>query len=111
MTDDKAMGKERPAETQLPSSQAPAKTPLVDWKDEDMATSFSNVVNIQSTQEQVDLFFGTNQTWSGNNDGNTVTVELNNRVIMSPHAAKRLWRTLGGVIDRYEETHGMLKID
>src|SRR5258707_713384 len=34
------------------------------WDDRKMATSFANVVNIQSTREQVDLFFGTNQTWN-----------------------------------------------
>ena len=28
------------------------------WDEQKMATSFANVVNIQSTREQVDLFFG-----------------------------------------------------
>ena len=62
----------------------------VAWDDSAMQTSFANVVNIQSTQEQVDLFFGTNQTWSVSGVGDQVKVELNHRVIMGPHAAKRL---------------------
>ena len=36
----------------------------VEWIDRNMSTHFANVVNVQSTREQVDLFFGTNQTWN-----------------------------------------------
>jgi Protein of unknown function (DUF3467) len=61
----------------------------VNWDDSKMVTHFANVVNIQSTLEQVDLFFGTNQTWNVPSD-RRVQVELNNRIILSPHAAKRL---------------------
>ena len=98
------------AATEVPQGPTQNDGPRVVWHDSDMATSFANVVNIQSTQEQIDLFFGMNQTWNARNDG-SVTVELNNRVIMSPHAAKRLWRTLGGVIKQHESRHGGLKID
>jgi len=45
-----------------------------------MATHFANVVNVQSTREQVDLFFGTNQTWNIA-DGPAVSVDLTNRII------------------------------
>ena len=94
------------------ASESGTKTqpPEVVWQDLGMATSFANVVNIQSTQEQIDLFFGMNQTWAAEGNGR-VTVELNNRVIMSPHAAKRLWKTLGGVIQQYETRHGDLRVE
>src|ERR1700754_2583303 len=82
----------------------------VNWDDSKMATHFANVVNIQSTLEQVDLFFGTNQTWSVPND-RRVQVELSNRIILSPHAAKRLWLALGGVLESYEARHGELRIE
>ena len=82
----------------------------IEWIDTEMATHFANVVNIQSTLEQVDLFFGTNQTWNVPND-RKVVVELNNRIILSPHAAKRLWQALGGVLKEYESRHGALRID
>jgi Protein of unknown function (DUF3467) len=82
----------------------------VNWDDSKMATHFANVVNIQSTLEQVDLFFGTNQTWNVPSD-RRVQVELNNRIILSPHAAKRLWLALGGVLREYEARHGALKVD
>ena len=82
----------------------------VAWDDSAMQTSFANVVNIQSTQEQVDLFFGTNQTWSVSGVGDQVKVELNHRVIMGPHAAKRLMLALTGVMKEYEARYGELKV-
>lgn len=80
------------------------------WDDSKMVTHFANVVNIQSTLEQVDLFFGTNKTWNLAGE-RQVNVELTDRVILSPHAAKRLWLALGGVLKEYEARHGVLKID
>ena len=88
----------RPAEAQLR------------WDDQKMITSFANVVNIQSTREQVDLFFGTNQTWNVSN-GKTLTIELSNRIILSPYAAKRLSIALNGVLQEYEARHGSLNIE
>jgi hypothetical protein len=82
----------------------------VKWDDSKMVTHFANVVNIQSTLEQVDLFFGTNQTWNVPSD-RRVQVELNNRIILSPHAAKRLWLALGGVLEGYENRHGELRVE
>ena len=82
----------------------------VKWDDSKMQSHFANVVNIQSTLEQVDLFFGTNQTWNVASD-RQVHVELNNRIILSPHAAKRLWLALGGVLNGYEERYGELRIE
>ena len=82
----------------------------VNWDDSKMATHFANVVNIQSTLEQVDLFFGTNQTWNVTGS-NQVAVDLTNRIILTPFAAKRLWTVLGGVIREYESRHGALDIE
>ncbi|MFD2180903.1 DUF3467 domain-containing protein [Rhodoplanes azumiensis] len=84
--------------------------PAVHWDDSKMATHFANVVNIQSTLEQVDLFFGTNKTWNAAG-GRQVKVELTDRVILGPHAAKRLWVALGGVLKEYEARYGTLRID
>ncbi len=81
----------------------------VNWDDSKMATNFANVVNIQSTREQVDLFFGTNQTWNIPNE-QSITVELSNRLILTPFAAKRLWTILGGVLQEYETRYGTLKV-
>jgi hypothetical protein len=88
----------------------PIRPATVQWNDKNMATHFANVVNVQSTREQVDLFFGTNQTWNVAGSGQ-VTVDLTNRIILTPFAAKRLWTVLGGVIREYESRHGALDIE
>jgi hypothetical protein len=93
-----------------PTPTEPARPATVQWIDKNMATHFANVVNVQSTREQVDLFFGTNQTWNVAGSGQ-VAVDLTNRIILTPFAAKRLWTVLGGVIREYESRHGALDIE
>src|ERR1700690_956287 len=92
---------------------APAEAPrpaTVQWIDKTMATSFANVVNIQSTREQVDLFFGTNQTWNAANEKGR-TIELSNPTIPPPFAAKRLSVALTGVLREYEQRYGQLNVE
>jgi hypothetical protein len=105
--------KSAPAEAATPPvAPAPAEIPrpsAVQWNDKNMATHFANVVNVQSTREQVDLFFGTNQTWNVT-DGAAVSVDLTNRIILTPFAAKRLLTVLGGVLREYESRHGSLQV-
>ena len=79
------------------------------WDDTKMATHFANVVNIQSTREQVDLFFGTNQTWNAT-DERPLSIELSNRLILSPFAAKRLSLALNRVLREYEDRYGALDV-
>lgn len=79
------------------------------WDDTRMTTSFANVVNIHSSREQVDLFFGTNQSWNNGASG-TLSVSLSNRVILSPFAAKRLALALNGVLREYESRYGALDV-
>jgi hypothetical protein len=100
-----------PAESQSPAPAAETTRPTtVQWVDKNMSTHFANVVNVQSTREQVDLFFGTNQTWNVTGSSQ-VAVELTNRIILTPHAAKRLWTVLGGVMREYESRHGALDVE
>ena len=92
------------------AGEAQLRETQLSWDDQKMSTSFANVVNIQSTREQVDLFFGTNQTWNVANE-KKLTIELSNRVILSPFAAKRLLTALSGVMREYEARYGQLGID
>jgi hypothetical protein len=96
-----------------PTSPAPAnatsRESQLHWDDSRMTTHFSNVVNIQSTREQVDLFFGTNQTWNAS-DERPLSIELSNRIILSPYAAKRLSIALNGVLREYEQRYGALEV-
>ena len=84
--------------------------PIVDWDDSQMDSSYANVVNASSTREEVNLFFGTNLTWKASQD-KKFHVKLNNRIALSPFAAKRLWILLGAVLKAYEAKFGPLDLE
>ena len=80
------------------------------WREDQMQTQFANVVNVQGTREQVDIFFGTNQTWNAEGGGQ-VTVALSNRIILTPLAAKRLSTILANVLSEHERRYGALEVE
>lgn len=78
----------------------------VKWDDANMRSAYANVCNAVSTREEVVLLFGLNQTWhAGQKD---VTVQLTDRIILSPHAAKRLQVLLTQLIKQHEDRFGPL---
>lgn len=80
--------------------------PKINWDDTQMKSSYANVCNAVGTREEVVLFFGlSNPSQSG---GPEVTVQLSQRVILSPFAAKRLVGLLSNVVDQYESRWGAL---
>lgn len=81
----------------------------VDWDDSKMNTTYANVANAASTREEVSLLFGTNTTWKITGD-KPVKIELTNRIILSPYAAKRFMKLLGSVLEEYESRFGNLEI-
>lgn len=83
-----------------------AKMPKVVWDDSNMKSSYANVCNVSSTREEVTLLFGTNQNW--NPGQNAVTVQLSDRIILNPYAAKRLATLLNNVVTEYEKRFGPL---
>ena len=83
-------------------------TPKVIWEDSKMRSTYANVCNVSSTREEVVVLFGTNQAWQGSES--EVTVELSDRIIMSPFAAKRLSMLLQNVIGQYESRFGTLEV-
>ena len=94
------------------AGEAPADSPKpgVVWQEDQMRTQFANVVNVQGTREQVDIFFGTNRTWNAE-AGGQVTVELSNRIILTPLAAKRLSAILDKVLKEHERRYGALEVE
>jgi hypothetical protein len=83
-----------------------AEAPMIRWDDSNMKSSYANVCNVSSTREEVTLLFGTNRAWrSGQKE---VAIELSDRIILSPFAAKRLTRLLSNVVNEYEERFGPL---
>jgi hypothetical protein len=80
----------------------------VKWDDSKLSTSYANVCNVMSTREEVVLMFGVNQAWHGGQK--EVTVELTDRIIVSPHAAKRLSVLLEKLLKQHEERFGPLNL-
>lgn len=83
-------------------------TPRVNWDDRNLKSSYANVCNVSSTREEVVMLFGVNQSWQGATD--EVTVQLTDRVILSPFAAKRLSLLLNNVMQQYEQRFGSLEV-
>lgn len=79
------------------------------WDDANMKSSYANVCNVTSTREEVVMLFGINQAW--NRGQKEVTIQLTDRIIISPYAAKRLANLLDGVMKEYENRFGALPVD
>ena len=93
-------------------AQAPAEAQSgarIRWDDTAMRSSYANVCNVTSTREEVVMLFGINQAW--NRGQKEVTIQLTDRIIISPYAAKRLVMLLEGVVKEYEKRFGALNVD
>lgn len=97
-------------EKQTTSVQAAGVKPSVKWDDSKMQTTYANVVNVASTREEVSIFFGTNQTWNIPED-KEFDVQLSDRMVLNPYAAKRLSILLSTVLKEYEHRFGPLNIE
>ena len=80
----------------------------VHWDDSAMRSLYANVVNVTGTREEVTLLFGLHQAWQAGTK--EVTVQLLERIILSPFAAKRLQALLGHMIKEYETRYGPVLI-
>ena len=78
------------------------------WDDSSMKSAYANVCNVAGTREEIVLLFGMNQAWhSGQQE---VTIQLADRVVLSPFVAKRLTVLLNNVIKDYESKYGTLEV-
>jgi len=81
----------------------------IKWDDSMMKSSYANVCNVTSTREEVVMLFGMNQAW--NRGQKEVTIQLTDRIVISPYAAKRMSLLLANVVKEYETRFGPLNID
>jgi len=100
---------EKVKEQEVKIDEKTGAIPKVKWDDSQMKTSYANVCNVSSTREEVTLLFGTNQTWHGGEK--EVTVQLSDRVILNPYAAKRMTLLLANIVSQYEKKYGEIPID
>ncbi len=99
---------------QEPQASGITETPAsgqtkIRWDDSNMRNIYSNVCNVAGTREEIVLLFGMNQAWhSGQKE---VTVQLADRIVLSPFVAKRLSALLNSVIRDYESKFGSLEVE
>ena len=85
-------------------------TPLkIRWDSANMRSAYANVFNVAGTREEIVLFFGMNQSWDAAQK--EVTVQLSDRIVLSPFVAKRLSLVLSNVIRDYESRYGKLEVE
>ena len=95
--------REVPAES---AAVTPSTAPKIRWDDTNMKSSYANVCNVASTREEFVLLFGVNQAWQAGQA--EIPIQLTDRIIVSPHAAKRLALLLTNVLREYETRFGSL---
>ena len=89
------------------AAQTPAQPKIV-WDDTNMRSVYSNVANVAGGREEIVLLFGMNQAWHAGQE--EVKVQLSDRVVLSPFAAKRLQMLLTNVLNDYEKRYGKLEV-
>jgi len=103
------MAQSKAAEAAAAAEQKTAEGMRIKWDDANMKSSYANVCNVTSTREEVVMLFGVNQAW--NRGQKEVTIQLTDRIIVSPYAAKRLMMLLDGVVKEYEKRFGSLNVE
>ncbi len=93
-------------ETQAPEAAA---QPQIQVDTTGLKTSYANVVGIAANINEVYLTFGVNS--DPYNPAPTDAVKLDNRVIMTPDAAKRLCLNLNATLAAYEQRFGVIELD
>lgn len=81
----------------------------IKWDVAKMSTSYANVCNVSSTREEFTILFGINKTW--NPEQRELTVDMSDRIILNPFAAKRMAMLLSNVIRQYEERYGEISLE
>ena len=94
----------RVAESTQPGAQVRIK-----WDGTNMRSVYANVCNVASTREEIVVLFGMNQAW--HSEQKELTVQLADRIVMSPFVAKRLAVLLNNIIRDYESKYGTLNIE
>ena len=81
----------------------------IKWDDTNIRITYANICNVVSTREEVSMMFGMNQKMDTEN--NELTIELSDRIILNPYAAKRVALLLKDVIEQYEEKFSKIELD
>lgn len=91
---------------------APAQAggqPRIVWDDSNMRSVYANATNVAGGQEEIVLLFGMNQSWQAGQK--EIKIQLSDRIVLSPFAAKRLATLLNNVLTNYEAQFGSLEVE
>lgn len=104
------MSKDVKTEPELVEGQ-PQQEPqtTIRWDGSKMRSTYANVCNVSSTREEVTLMFGTNQNWHAGQK--ELTIELSDRMILNPYAAKRMAILLSNTMQEYEKRFGEIQLE
>ena len=95
-----------PAEAAPTGADPRAQQQKVRFDSANIKSTYCNVCNATSTREEVVVNFGVNKSWDMG--GPEMEVHLEHRIILSPHAAKRLADLLVRLIGDHEKRYGTL---
>ena len=95
-----------PAEEKPAIRAATVPPSQVQFDTTQLKSSYCNVCNGTSTREEVVINFGLNDSWDMGAE--RLKVQLQHRIVMSPHAAKRLRDMMVRLIDEHEKRYGPL---
>lgn len=78
----------------------------INWDDSEINSGYANIATATATREEFFLLFGIHQNWKGMPEDGQLDVKLTNRMVLNPHAAKRLAVVLSRSIAAYEKQFG-----
>ena len=99
--------KDAKAEEAATAASRAGQTRIV-WDDSNMRSVYANASNVAGGREEIVLLFGMNQAWHAGQK--EIKIQLTDRVILSPFAAKRLSVLLNNVLQNYEKQFGSLEL-
>jgi len=102
-------GKASKASARTPTQAQAGDQPKIRWDSSNLRSAYANVFNVSGAREEFVLLFGMNQAWDAGQ--NELKVQLTDRIVLSPFAAKRLSILLGNVIKDYESRYGSLETE
>ncbi len=91
------------------STQLASAAPTVQFDVSTLQSSYANVRTVSSTREEVALAFGVNTVWDRGQAN--IQIQLTNRIVLHPFAAKRLATVLSRVVTECESRFGPLNGD
>jgi hypothetical protein len=105
MADQPNKGRGAGAQAQAGAPPATGQARIV-WDDSKVFTAYANIAQVKASREEIMILFGAGRTAEA--DEKELRVQLNERIILNPFAAKRLAIQLNNAIREYESKFGYL---